>query len=71
MQLSYRKMECAKLIIFLYHWQNQNQVVEAHVPQIILGELVKNQKNWYHFTVVIHPTLWFFYDFGKFDCTSM
>ena len=46
MQLSYHKMECSQLIVLLYYWQNQNQDVEAYVPQIILGELVKNQKNW-------------------------
>ena len=43
MQLSHRKMECAQLTILLYYWQNQNQDVEADVPQINLGELVKNQ----------------------------
>ena len=30
----------------LYYWQNQNEDVEAYVPQINLGESVKNQKNW-------------------------
>ena len=37
MQLSHRKMECAQLIILMYYWQNQNQDVEAYVPQINLG----------------------------------
>ena len=48
MQLSHRQMECAQLIILLYYSQNQNQDVEAYiyVPQIQLGELGKNQKNW-------------------------
>ena len=35
MQLFYRKMKCAQLIILLYYWQNQDQDVEAYVPQII------------------------------------
>ena len=39
-------MECSQLIILLYYWQNQNQDVGADVPNIILGELVKSQKNW-------------------------
>ena len=38
--------------------------MEAYVPQINLGELVKNQKNWDP-----DPTL-FLYDFNKFDCTQ-
>ena len=63
-------MECAKLIILLYYWQNQNQDVEAYVPQINLGELVKSQKHWDTISLSsFHPTL-FFYDFGKFDCTG-
>ena len=41
------------------------------MPQINLGELVKNQKNhFFHFTVVIPSYFMFFYDFGKFDCTQ-
>ena len=71
MQLFHRKMECAQLIILLYYWQNQNQDVEAYVPQINLGELVKNQKNWDTISLSsFHSTLCFFYDFGKFDCTQ-
>ena len=54
-------MECAHLIILLYYWQNQNQDVEAYVPQINLGELVNNQKKLkYHFTVVIPSYFMFF-----------
>ena len=49
---------------------NQNQYVEADVPQINLGELVKNQKNWDTISLSsFHPTLCFC-DFGKFDCTQ-
>ena len=70
MQLSYRKMECAQVIILMYYWQNQNQDVEAYVHHINLGELVKNQKNWETISLSsFHPTL-FFYDFGNFDCTQ-
>ena len=36
-------MKSAHLIILLYYWQSQNQNVEADVPQIKLGEWVKNQ----------------------------
>ena len=43
MQLSYRKMECAQLIILLFYWQLQNKDVEADVPEINLGELVNDQ----------------------------
>ena len=35
MQLFYRKMECAQLIILLYYWQNQNQDVEAYVLKTV------------------------------------
>ena len=60
MQLSHRKIECAQLIILLYYWQNQNQDVEAYVPEINLGELVKNQKNWDIISLSsFHPTLFF------------
>ena len=45
MQLFHRKMECAQLIILMYYCKNQDQDVEAYVPQINLGELVKNQKS--------------------------
>ena len=43
MQLSHRKMVCAQLFILLYYWQFQNKDVEADVPQINVGELVKDQ----------------------------
>ena len=60
MQLSHRKIESAQLIILLYYWQNQNQDVETYVPQIILGEIVKNQKNWDTISLSsFHPTLCF------------
>ena len=60
MQLSYRKMECAQLIILLYYWQNQNEDVEAYVPQINLEELVKSPKNWDNISLSsFHPTLCF------------
>ena len=61
MQLFHRKMECAQLIILMYYCQNQNQDVEAYVPQINLGESVKNQKNWDIISLSsFHPTLCFF-----------
>ena len=44
--------------------------MKAYVPQIIFGELVKNQKNWDTILLLsFHPTL-VFYGFGKFDCTK-
>ena len=58
MQLSHRKIECAQFIIWLFYWQNQNQDVEADVPKIILGESMKNQKNWDTISLSsFHPTL--------------
>ena len=60
MQLSRRKIECAQLIILLYYWQFQIQDVEADVPQINLGELVKDQYNWDTILLSsLEPTLWF------------
>ena len=73
MQLSHRKMECAQLIILLCYWLNQNQHVEAYGPEINLGELVKNQKNWDTISLSsFHPTLCFFMTlfYMKFDCTQ-
>ena len=53
-------MEYAQLISLLYYWQNQNQDVEAYVPQINLGGLVKNQQNWDTISLSsFHPTLCF------------
>ena len=38
-------MECTQLLILLYYLQFQNQDVDAGVPQINLGKLVKDQFN--------------------------
>ena len=58
MQLSHRKMERAQLIILLYYWQNQNQDVEAYVPQINLGEEEEEEENLFispqKYTIMIH-----------------